>query len=213
MIVGPSDTGKTTLAVRIVKQLLRKPEKKDQIVIISPNFERDPKLKELAAQSAQNQYRVKVYKSFDPKTIQMFIDYMDMCYRNENLRSVVYVDDPVGVGQFTSSVNKISPFNEFVSGIKHYNADLVFSTQATKSMSRAARANIDVFIFMPSILSRGDYYDLCPFVSSRQDFEKLMNHYVSLPFHAIWVNIQRGGRGVYRIDKHGSISPITTVPR
>lgn len=212
-IVGTSNTGKTTLAIRIIKQLLRNvSDPTQQLVIISPNYNRDPKLQNLAQYAADSGLIVKVFPSFDKSSMEKFVAYMDGCAL-QGLRSRVFIDDPVGVGSFTSNVNQKSPFNSFVTGVKHFNADIIFSTQATGSMSKSARKNIDVFIFLPDINSREELYSICHFVSTLDEFDKLMDTYAIRPFNALWINVQYGRKGVYHINEAGNISPITGVPK
>ena len=212
-IVGTSNTGKTTLACRIIRQLLKNEDDlRDQLVVISPNFERDKKLQDLTAYAASKNLTVMVYTGFDKKSMEKFVAYMDKCAK-EQMRSTVFIDDPVGVGNFTSSVNQKSPFNSFITGIKHYNSDVVFSTQAIGSMSKSARKNIDVFIFMPDMISRDELYKSCRFVPSFEEFNSLMDHYASTPFHALWINVQYGRKGVYQVNSSGHISSITAVPQ
>lgn len=211
-IIGTSNTGKTTLASRLIKRLLTDEEdKRQQLVIISPNYSRDQKLMGLAQFAASFNLVVRVYTSFEKASMQKFVDYMDKCAL-EQVRSVVFIDDPVGVGNFTSNVNVKSPFNSFVTGAKHYLSDIVFSTQAIGSMSASARVNIDIFIFMPGMILRNQLHKACPFVPKPEDFYKLMDTYASDPFCALWVNVQFGRKGVFRIDNEGTISSITDVP-
>lgn len=212
-VVGPSDTGKTTLCVRIIKQLINdKRDPRHHLVIVSPNYDWDPQLQKLAQFAAgELKLVVKVFKGFTRDGIEKFITYMGEC-KNQGMRSTIYIDDPVGIGQFTSSVNQKSPFNSFVTGIKHFKADMIFSTQAIGSLSPSARENIDVFIFLPNSVARPKLYDACPFVDSRADFYKLMDHYASEPYHAIWINLKFGRKGIFRINAQGQISPITSIP-
>ena len=172
---------------------------RQQLVIISPNYERDPKLQNLSQFSAQEGLSVRVYKSFDKKTMDSFVEYMEKCALSK-MRTTIFIDDPVGVGSFTSNVNQRSLFNSFVTGIKHYNSDIIFSTQAVGALSRSARKNIDVFIFMPDMISRMEMYTSCRFVPTFADFEKLMDTYATQSFHALWINVQFGRKGVYCID-------------
>lgn len=130
----------------------------------------------------------------------------------EGKRSTVFIDDPVGVGNFTSNVNQNSPFNSFVTSAKHYKSDIVFSTQAIGSMSRSARKNIDVFIFLPDMISRKESYEACRFVNTQIAFDRLMDCYATKPFNALWINVQYGRKGVYAVDDQGKISSITEVP-
>lgn len=212
-IVGTSNTGKTTLASRLIKQLLSSEEDpKQQLIIISPNYSRDHKLQKLAKLAAASDMTVKVYQSFDKASIRKFVEYMAECAESKT-RSVVFIDDPIGIGHFTGSVNTKSPFNSFVTGVKHYRSDIVFSTQAIGSMSKSARKNVDVFIFLPDRTSRQELYDACRFVSTYQAFSRLMDMYASSPFNALWINVQYGSLGVYRIDSQGSIRSITSVPK
>lgn len=212
LVVGASNTGKTTLSVRIVNKLLGDThDVRDQLVIVSPNFERDRQLKDLAQDAAARGKTVRVYFSFDRIGIEKFVEFMGVCAA-QDVRSVVYIDDPVGVGSFVSYTNQQSPFNSFITGVKHYKADILFSTQAMHSLSRSGRKNIDVFIFLPDMVSRKELYEACPFVGTRQEFDRIMDRYAYEPFHALWVNIQFGRRGIYTIDANGKISPITRVP-
>lgn len=212
-IVGSSNTGKTTLACRIIKKMLvDERDPKNQLIIISPNYKRDEKLQNLANFAASAKLYVRVYQSFDNDGISAFVDYMDQSCL-DGLRTTVFVDDPVGVGSFTSNVNQKSPFNSFVTGIKHYRCDIVFSTQAIGSMSRSARKNVDVFIFMPDIISREELFKSCRFVSTQEEFDRLMDKYAASPFHALWINVQFGRKGVYAVNDQGNISAITSVPR
>lgn len=213
MIVGVANTGKTTLAVRVIKQILQNPkDPHHQLVIISPNYQRDPKLQALAQHASQLKIKVRVYTSFDKASMQKFVEFMDDVALH-NVRSLVYIDDPVGVGTFTANVNQKSPWNSFVTGSKHYKADIVFSTQAVGAMSRSARKNIDVFIFLPDMTSRVELFESCRFVSTQGQFDKLMDRYAYQPYCALWINVQFGRKGVYCIDANGTISSITEVPR
>lgn len=209
-IVGCSNTGKTTLCCRIVKTRLAH-QPRSQLVIISPNWERDQKLQELTEYAQQMGLNVRVYPSFTKRSIAKFVQYMGRC-ASEQIKTIVYLDDPVGLGQFTSNVNRESPFNSFVTGCKHYLCDILFSTQAVGAMSRSARKNIDVFIFLPDMISRKELYLACPFVSSQYDFDRMMDKYASRAYHALWINVQGGRRGVYCINQNGDISPISSVP-
>lgn len=212
LILGTSNTGKTTLAVRLVKQILNNDkDPHQQLVIVSPNYDEDEKLHNLSHFAAQRAMSVRVYKSFDKQSMIKFVEYMKACAK-ERMRSVVFIDDPVGAGSFTSNVNQHSPFNAFVTGIKFFYTDLVFSTQVSKALSASARKNIDVFIYLPDMISRKELYECCRFVPTFFDFDRLMDKYASQSYHALWVNVQFGRKGVYCIDSQGQISSITSVP-
>lgn len=169
------------------------------------------KLQNLSQFAAQIGLVVRVYQNFDKQTMQKFVSFMEDCAL-QGLRSTVFIDDPVGFGTFTSSVNQRSPFNSFITGIKHYKADVVFSTQAIGSLSKSARKNVDVFIFMPDMISRVELYESCRFVPTQQEFDRLMDVYATRPFHALWINVQFGRKGVYAINSDGHISAISSVP-
>lgn len=211
-VVGASNTGKTTLCIKIIKRLFSdENDPFSQLIIISPNYNMDGKLKSLAQRAVKQGIGVRVYDNFTKNTVNKFVDYMSACAA-KGARSLVYIDDPVGLGTFTSNVNQRSAFNSFVTGVKHYNSTIVFSTQSVGAMSRSARKNIDVFIFLPDMTSRQECYTACKFVSSYEDFAKLMDAYAVEPYCALWVNVQYGRKGVFRINAAGSISPITTIP-
>lgn len=213
LIVGVANTGKTTLGIRLSKQIFSNEEDPHQhLIIISPNYLRDDKLKHLAADAKARGVEVIVFTSFDKKTMEKFLSYMDDLALN-NVRSVVYVDDPVGVGTFTANVNQKSPWNSFVTGSKHYKSDIFFSTQAIGGISKSARKNFDVFIFLPDMTSRKELYESCRFVQTQAQFDALMDTYASNPYCALWVNVQFGRKGVYAIDENGTVSSITEVPR
>lgn len=211
-IVGSANTGKTTLASKIIRHLLTDEyDVRNQLVIVSPNFARDDKLQQLSQFAAKIGLVVMVYTSLDKRSMQKFVAYMDECAL-KRMRTTVFIDDPVGVGSFTSSVNSSSAFNSFVTGAKHYKADIVFSTQVIGSMSKSARKNVDVFIFLPDMISRVESYTSCRFVSTQIEFDKLMDKYATRPFNALWINVQFGRKGVYYVNEAGNISAITTVP-
>ncbi len=185
---------------------------REVLVIVSPNYNRDAQLVALAEfVTTEMSRRVFVYTGMKQDLMKKFLKGMDDLAMT-GVRSLVFIDDPVGTGSFTANVNQTSPFNSFVTGIKHYRADLIFSTQAVGSMSKSARKNVDVFIFLPDLISRKELYDSCRIVGSLSDFDRLMDAYASKPFHALWINVQFGSRGVYCIDQDGRISAITTVP-
>lgn len=211
-VVGASNTGKTTLCIKIIKRLFSdETDLITQLVIISPNYSMDGKLKALAQRIAKQGHSVRVYDNFTKNTVNKFVDYMGEC-ASKGVRSLVYIDDPVGLGTFTSSVNQKSAFNSFVTGVKHYNTTIVFSTQSVGAMSRSARKNIDVFIFLPDMTSRQECYTACKFVPCYEDFAKLMDAYAVEPYCALWINVQYGRKGVFQINGSGSISPITNIP-
>ena len=215
-VVGTAGTGKTTLCCKLTKQLVNKAaddgKPKHHLVIVSPNYRRDPQLQALAQWCAKNGLTVKVYSKFDKKEgLAPMLNYMDECAL-QGMEGITYFDDPVGMGLFTASVNAKSPFNSFITGTKHYHTDIIFSTQAIGGMSYSARKNNDVFIYFPDIVSREDLYKACRIVPSQEAFDKLMDKYAIKRHHALWLNVQAGGRGVYAIDDMGQISPITSVP-
>ena len=211
-IVGTSNTGKTTLACRIIKKLLEEPnDPKDLLVLVSPNYQRDQKLIEIAKFASARGIKVRVYTKMDKKSLKEFVAYMDEWSRSGK-RTTVFIDDPVGIGNFTSNVNQNSPFNSFVTSAKHFKSDIIFSTQAIGSMSKSARKNVDVFIFLPDMVSRKESYEACRFVHTQMAFDSLMDRYATKPFNALWINVQYGRKGVYAIDEHGEISSITAVP-
>lgn len=178
---------------------------------MSPNYERDPQLQELAKFAASKGLIVKVYKKLNKLEMAAFVKYMDKCAL-EKIRSITFTDDPVGLGVFTTSVNSASSYNEFVTGSKHYLTDIVFSTQAVGAMSSSARKNIDVFIFMPDMISRMELWKACPIVNNFDDFCALMDRYAEKSYCALWINVQFGKKGVYWVNANGDISPITSVP-
>lgn len=212
MVVGTTKAGKTFFCCRLAKQLLQDPTyPRNHLVIISPNYSMDDKLQALAQHAAKIGCVVRVYTTFDKITMQKFVEYMNKS-KLEGKKSVVYIDDPVGVGSFTSNINVKSPFNSFVTSAKHYESDIIFSTQAVASMSKSARKCIEVFIFFPDMISRHELFEACRFVPSFEDFDKLMNAYATERYSALWVNVQFGRKGVYRISPNGNISSITGVP-
>lgn len=204
--------GKTTLACRLIKKILFTPEDpRDQLVIISPHFERDEKISALAKYVVERGLNVKIYPVISKTTMANIVKYLAEC-KKSGLRSTVFIDDPIGAGTFTSNVNQESPFNALVAGAKHFATDIIFSTQSVKGMAVASRKNVEVFIFLADIISRHELYQACRFVPTMSDFDRLMDVYTEEMFSALWINIQFGRRGVYHIDSEGSISPITSVP-
>ena len=213
LIVGLSNTGKTTLGVRIAKQMLNNEnDPHHHLVIISPNYQRDDKLLALAEWADQHGIKVRVYTSFDKPTMQLFLNFMDDLALHK-VRTLVYVDDPVGTPTFTTNVNQKSPWNSFVTSTKHYKSDIVFSTQAAGSLSKSARMNFDVFVYLPDMTNREELFKLCRFVSTMGQFDRMMDAYASEPYCALWINIQFGRKGVYCINENGTISSISEVPR
>lgn len=213
MVVGTSNTGKTTLAVKIIKHIIfSETDPHHVLIIISPHYQKDKKIRSLATEACEKGLEVRVYQSLDKTTLNKFMEYINEC-SSQDKRSLVFVDDPVGVGGFTSNVNQKSPWNSFVSGCKHYFADIVFSTQSVAALSKVGRENVDVFVYLPSMVYRDELYNACRFVSTRSDFDKLMDTYASEPYHALWINAQFGRKGVYAIDADGTISPISSIPK
>lgn len=211
MVVGPTNSGKTRLSCRVAKQVIMQ-KHTNQLVIISPNYRRDPQLQELAQHAARTGLAVIVYEQLDHQAMEKFVALIDKS-KLEGKSSLVYVDDPVGVSSFTESVNRKSPFNHFYTSIKHYDSDCIFSTQSTKSLSTTARENVEVFIYLPNIVARKKLYEACPFVPSMAEFERLMDCYANDDYHALWINIQFGRLGVYAMNPQGQISSITAVPQ
>jgi hypothetical protein len=210
-VVGTTNSGKTTLACRMIKQMLHsKSDPRQQLIIISPNYHRDPQLLDLAKMAAIMKLSVIVYLRLDKVTMAKFVEHMDQSCLN-NIRSTVFIDDPVGVGSFTSNVNQASPFNSFVTSLKHYKTDMVFCSQNIGGMSASARKNIEVFVFLPDMVSRVDLFKACRIVPTQAEFDKLMDTHTQQQHSALWINVQYGRKGVYGIDAGGNISAITRV--
>ena len=211
MVVGATNTGKSTLCCKIIKRKLDRKEV-DQLVVISPNFRLDEQLVALASRASELGVTVRVYENFTQQSIAKFVDYMSKCAAR-GVNSVVYIDDPVGLKCFSTNVNTQSPFNSFVAGLKHYKTTMIFSSQSIGAMSKSARKNVEVFIFLPDMITRDESYAACRFVPSFDQFNALMDRYASKEHCALWVNVQFGKRGVYHINAAGAISPITRVPK
>lgn len=215
-VQGPSDTGKTKKCGQIIRHLFKSKKELKQLIIISPNYDLDDQLsgeqEGIAPWAAKQGKIVKVYKGFpDRKAMGAFVDYMKKCAA-DGIESVVYVDDPIGIGQFTGNVNSRSPWNSFVTGCKFHKAYVVFSTQCEGGLSKTARSNVDVFVFLPDRLHRHEIWQSCPFVTEAQ-FNRIMDTYVNQKYRALWVNVKFGELGVYFMDEKGQISAISSVPR
>lgn len=154
---------------------------------------------------------VRVYQHMQKSNMDNFENFMTESAK-ESLNTLVYVDDPIGLGVFTNRVNQKCFFNSFVTGIKHYNASLLFSTQDVAGMSKTARGNIDVFIFMPDVKNRQSSFKLCPFTSNYTNFCKVMDKYTADSFNCVIVNLQFGQLGVYHMSASGTITSINSVP-
>lgn len=222
-LLGPSNAGKTTIAVRLIKSLVNASlgdsagqRAYTQLTIMSPNIARDEKIKGVTQWAAKKGLAVVLFplNVKDPKasreTIEKFENHMADSQR-KGARTVSYVDDPVGVNGFTDNVNRVSPFNAFQASIKHYDATSIFSTQASGAMSRTAKLVTDVYIMLPDEMHRDDYWKLCKFVRHRHHFDAIMDRLVS--FEAIWVNTQFGKKGVYHLSRQGDLSAITSPPK
>jgi hypothetical protein len=217
LVTGTTNTGKTHLCTRLAKRILEKAAGEedwpfDQVIIISPNYKFDDQIKSFIDYCIDtHQLHVKVYENMQkPATMAKFVNYM-VDSKSRDLRTLIYFDDPVGLAGMTDNVNRPSPFNSFISGVKFYNATVIFSTQDVGAMARTARKNMEVFIFLPAVIDRKTLHETCPVFETPIVFGKMMDKYAGEAYTALWINIQGGRKGIFSLKANGSVSPITTL--
>lgn len=151
MVLGKSNTGKTHTAVSMIKAFYM--DEYDRIIVIAPNYKQDhaiKRLKKICMQHRPHPKTINFTEDYDDETL----DAIDEKIKTEaelGIKTLLIIDDPVGVGELTVATNKKSVFNRFVSGIKFRKCSLVFITQLYNASSTTLRQNLDGVIVMSNI--------------------------------------------------------------
>ncbi len=205
LVTGRSGTGKSSLVAKLTNKLSKN---FNQIIIVSPNWDVDIALKDdLKSQPSAYKKISKVFKEFGKSQLFEFKKILEEG-RSQRIKTLVIVDDPVGNASFSRNINSPkSFFNTYMANAKHYYSSLIFSTQGVGALSRIGRINIDCFIMLPDYSARRDLWEMCQFVPYSR-FNELMDQYASTKFHALWVNVQYGGLGVYAYSPDQSVTTI-----
>lgn len=204
-ICGKVGAGKTTFAARMAKSIIKK---YDQFWVVSPTARWDPVMKKLFDEFEQRGIPMKLYTSFaKPETHEKFMFELTES-REQNLRTLILIDDPIGNNAFTRSVNSESNFNSLTANLKHYQATIIYCSQVTHGMSRTARLNQECIIFFANVGERDEMQKMVSFLP-KPTFNALMNTYANKRHTALWFNLQYGGVGVYAMNPQSKLTPIS----
>lgn len=205
-ILGKTGTGKTTFAAKMIRSILKN---YDQFWVISPTARWDPIMQKLFEELKQRDFPVTLYTSFSKHTThEKFMNDLTAS-RENNLRTLVLIDDPVGNNAFTRSSNTDSEFNQLTANLKHFYTTIIYCTQVTGGMSRTARLNQECIIFFANTCERKEMQSMVSFLTPGA-FNQMMNTYANTRHTALWFNLQYGGVGVYAMSSNSKLTPISS---
>lgn len=156
MILGKSNSGKTRLAVEMIKKAYF--NQYDRFVIIAPFYKSDEFMLDFIDHCRKNKKSVNCFEGYSRKLLESILKQI----KDENkgltqkdvdigIKTFVFIDDPVGQKGLADAANSDSPFNKFVTGIKHCFASLLLVSQLYNASSTVLRANLDGIMILSNI--------------------------------------------------------------
>lgn len=206
LIIGGSDCGKTTYLKWIVDKEIHLYTK---VIIIGPHV-----LKKHGLRDIINKYAAlihKVYVKFTKEYEEHFYRELE-CLAEQDQKTLVIVDDPIGFSVFTKAVNQESRWNAMMTGTKHMNVGIKFSVQGEGGLSPIARAMCERIVRYPDSADIVKMQSWCNFLDTPDQLRRLIKAYAAKEFHAVVFCKFRGLRALYKIDPSLKISPITDFP-
>lgn len=201
LILGASGSGKSTYLNWIVS---KEHDAYDQIVLIGP-YVMHPQYGLTGIVNGTGKV-TKVFLNFGPKSQKIFYDFLDKSAKG-GLKTLVVVDDPIGMTHFVQNVNRESAWNALMAGVKQKNVGIKFSCQGDKGLSPIGRAQCDRIVRFPDYANIAKMHDWCAFMDTAKQLERLLKQYAKR-FHAIVFCKFAGERALFLIDSSMNISPI-----
>jgi hypothetical protein len=213
LILGTCDAGKSTY---LKKSIMAEESKYDEIVLIGPNvLDEEHGLLCIVRDTGKVFH---AFTEFERDEQEEFYKIMSENKKKlneesgEKWKTLVVVDDPVGMRHFAMSGNSSSHWNKFCCSSKHYNCSIKIATQGDVSIAPICRK------VMNRLVMFGDYGDLketAKWVQVVPDYKtlgNLLNKYAGQPYHALCIVKYQGYKGLYHFSPDQKVTPILRLP-
>ena len=202
LILGASDTGKSTYIRHIVKV---EHHLYDQIVLIGPHvLDERYGLKSIIEDTGKVR---KIYLDFDdPEVSNRFYQFIDESSA-KGLDTLVIVDDPIGIRHFVKGINQSSRWNMLFTGVKQKRVAIKFSTQGELGLAPICRGQCDRIVRYPDYTDAVTMLKWCAIMNDKRRFVNLIERYTK-SHHALVICKFRGMRALHWINPEMKVSPI-----
>ena len=206
LIIGGSDCGKTTYLKWIVDKEMHMYTK---LIIIGPHVLKKHGLRDIIKKYEPHIH--KIYTKFSKEYEAHFYKEIERL-AEEDHKTLVIVDDPIGFSVFTRNVNQESRWNSMMTGTKHLNVAIKFSVQGEGGLSAIARAMCERVVRYPDSTDVARMQMWCNFLDTTSQMRRLIRTYADDEYRAVIFCKFRGLKSLYKIDPNMKISPITDFP-